>query len=88
MADGVIPVKYKERMALAVAFTTQCPYCIEIHSGRGHQAGVTGLTLGIRGSFYSPAAKALLPSTTAAWSAAGDGDVSAADGAPTGDDKR
>jgi AhpD family alkylhydroperoxidase len=41
MAAGAIPVKYKELMALAVAFTTQCPYCIEIHSGRARQAGVT-----------------------------------------------
>jgi AhpD family alkylhydroperoxidase len=41
MADGAIPVKYKELMALAVAFTTQCPYCIEIHAGRARQAGVT-----------------------------------------------
>lgn len=41
MADGAIPVKYKELMALAVAFTTQCPYCIEIHSGRARQAGAT-----------------------------------------------
>lgn len=41
MADGAIPVKYKELMALAVALTTQCPYCIEIHSGKARQAGVT-----------------------------------------------
>jgi AhpD family alkylhydroperoxidase len=41
MADGAIPVKYKELMALAVAFTTQCPYCIEIHSGKARQAGAT-----------------------------------------------
>jgi AhpD family alkylhydroperoxidase len=41
MAEGAIPVKYKELMALAVAFTTQCPYCIEVHSGRARQAGVT-----------------------------------------------
>jgi AhpD family alkylhydroperoxidase len=41
MAVGAIPVKYKELMALAVAFTTQCPYCIEIHSGKARQAGVT-----------------------------------------------
>lgn len=39
MADGAIPVKYKELMALAVAFTTQCPYCIEIHSGKARKAG-------------------------------------------------
>lgn len=41
MAAGAIPVKYKELMALAVAFTTQCPYCIEIHSGRAHEAGAS-----------------------------------------------
>ena len=41
MADGAIPVKYKELMALAVAFTTQCPYCIELHSDRARKAGVT-----------------------------------------------
>lgn len=39
MADGAIPVKYKELMALAVALTTQCPYCIEIHSGKARKAG-------------------------------------------------
>jgi AhpD family alkylhydroperoxidase len=32
MAAGAIPSKYKELVALAVAFTTQCPYCIEIHA--------------------------------------------------------
>ena len=41
MAPGAIPVKYKELMALAVAFTTQCPYCIEIHSGKAREAGAT-----------------------------------------------
>ena len=37
LADGAIPRKYKELMALAVACTTQCPYCIDIHakSARG-----------------------------------------------------
>ena len=29
---GVIPLKYKELIAVAVALTTQCPYCIDIHS--------------------------------------------------------
>jgi AhpD family alkylhydroperoxidase len=38
MADGAIPVKYKELMALAVAFTTQCPYCIEIHANKAREA--------------------------------------------------
>ena len=41
MADGAVPVKYKELIALGVAFTTQCPYCIEIHSGRARQAGAS-----------------------------------------------
>ena len=41
MADGAIPVKYKELMALAVAFTTQCPYCIAIHAGKAREAGVS-----------------------------------------------
>lgn len=41
MADGAIPVKYKELMALAVAFTTQCPYCIDIHTGNARKAGAT-----------------------------------------------
>ena len=41
MAAGAIPVKYKELMAVAVAFTTQCPYCIEIHSGRAREAGAS-----------------------------------------------
>jgi AhpD family alkylhydroperoxidase len=39
MADGAIPVKYKEFLALAVAFTTQCPYCIEIHAKKARDAG-------------------------------------------------
>lgn len=41
MAEGAIPVKYKELMALAVAFTTQCPYCIAIHSDKARKAGAS-----------------------------------------------
>ena len=41
MAEGAIPVKYKELIALGVGFTTQCPYCIEIHSNRARQAGAS-----------------------------------------------
>jgi AhpD family alkylhydroperoxidase len=37
--DGVIPLKYKELMAVAVALTTQCPYCIEIHAKKAKAAG-------------------------------------------------
>ena len=38
---GVIPLKYKELMAVAVALTTQCPYCIELHQKRARKAGAT-----------------------------------------------
>ncbi len=38
---GVVPLKYKELMAIAVALTTQCPYCIAIHTQRAKQAGAT-----------------------------------------------
>ncbi|MBO0700891.1 MAG: carboxymuconolactone decarboxylase family protein, partial [Zavarzinella sp.] len=38
---GVIPLKYKELMAFAVALTTQCPYCIDIHAKKGTKAGAT-----------------------------------------------
>jgi AhpD family alkylhydroperoxidase len=41
VADGAIPVKYKELIAVAVALTTQCPYCIKIHSGSARRAGAT-----------------------------------------------
>jgi AhpD family alkylhydroperoxidase len=41
VADGAIPVKYKELIAIAVALTTQCPYCIDIHSGNARKAGAT-----------------------------------------------
>jgi AhpD family alkylhydroperoxidase len=41
LADGAIPRKYKELMAIAVALTTQCPYCIEIHRKAALDAGVT-----------------------------------------------
>jgi AhpD family alkylhydroperoxidase len=41
MADGAIPTKTKELIAVAVALTTQCPYCIEIHSKNAKKAGCT-----------------------------------------------
>lgn len=41
LAEGAIPKKYKELMALAVALTTQCPYCLEIHRGAAKKAGAT-----------------------------------------------
>jgi AhpD family alkylhydroperoxidase len=38
---GAIPAKYKELMAIAVALTTQCPYCIELHTRKAKSAGAT-----------------------------------------------
>lgn len=45
VAEGAIPVKYKELIAVAVALTTQCPYCITIHSGNARKAGATEIEL-------------------------------------------
>ncbi len=39
--DGRIPRKYRELIALAVAHTTQCPYCIEVHAKNAKLAGAT-----------------------------------------------
>jgi AhpD family alkylhydroperoxidase len=39
--DGQVPVKYRELIALAVAFTTQCPYCIEAHAKAAKRVGAT-----------------------------------------------
>ena len=39
--DGAIPRKYRELIALGVAFTTQCPYCIEVHTKAAKKAGAT-----------------------------------------------
>src|SRR5215471_8023763 len=41
VAEGAIPVKYKELIAIAVALTTQCPYCIDIHSSNARKAGAS-----------------------------------------------
>jgi AhpD family alkylhydroperoxidase len=39
--DGAIPRKFRELIALGVAFTTQCPYCIEVHTKNAKAAGAT-----------------------------------------------
>jgi AhpD family alkylhydroperoxidase len=39
--DGKIPRKYRELIALAVACTTQCPYCIEVHTKAAKSVGAT-----------------------------------------------
>jgi AhpD family alkylhydroperoxidase len=45
LAEGAIPKKYKELMAIAVALTTQCPYCIEVHRKAALSAGATDVEL-------------------------------------------
>ncbi len=41
LAEGAIPRKYKELIAVAVAHTTQCPYCLDIHGANARKAGAT-----------------------------------------------
>jgi|SRR6187402_1761739 len=41
LADGAVPKKYKELIAVAVALTTQCPYCLELHQKAAKGAGAT-----------------------------------------------
>jgi AhpD family alkylhydroperoxidase len=41
VSEGAVPVKYKELIAVGVALTTQCPYCIDIHSNNARKAGAT-----------------------------------------------
>jgi AhpD family alkylhydroperoxidase len=40
-ADGALPSKTKEIIAVAVAHVTQCPYCIRGHTERALQKGAT-----------------------------------------------
>ena len=39
--DGAIPRKYRELIAIAVAATTQCPYCMEHHAKAAKAAGAS-----------------------------------------------
>lgn len=39
--DGAVPPRYRELIAVAVALTTQCAYCIDVHTGRALEAGAT-----------------------------------------------
>jgi AhpD family alkylhydroperoxidase len=41
VAEGAISVKNKELIAVAVAVTTQCPYCVDIHMNNARKAGAT-----------------------------------------------
>jgi AhpD family alkylhydroperoxidase len=39
--DGKIPRKYRELIAIAVAHTTQCVYCIEVHTKKAKKVGAS-----------------------------------------------
>jgi AhpD family alkylhydroperoxidase len=39
--EGALTVQQKQLMAVAVALTTQCPYCIELHKKAAREAGAT-----------------------------------------------
>jgi AhpD family alkylhydroperoxidase len=40
-ADGALPMKLKQIIAVAVAHVTQCPYCIKGHTKAALHAGAT-----------------------------------------------
>lgn len=40
-ADGALPPKVKELIAVAVAHVTQCPYCIRGHTRSAQRQGAT-----------------------------------------------
>ena len=41
LKEGAVSIKNKELIAIAVAHTTQCPYCIEIHVKNARKAGAS-----------------------------------------------
>jgi len=55
--DGAIPRKYRELIAVAVAVTTQCPYCIEAHAKAAKASGATREEL-VEASFVAAALRA------------------------------
>jgi AhpD family alkylhydroperoxidase len=44
-AAGTLSVQTKQLIAIAVALTTQCPYCIELHNKAAREAGATDAQL-------------------------------------------
>ena len=45
-AEGALPLKTKELIALAVAHITQCPWCIDAHAKRAVKAGASEQEIG------------------------------------------
>lgn len=44
-ANGALTTQQKQLIAVAVALTTQCPYCIELHNKAARAAGATDAQL-------------------------------------------
>lgn len=44
-ADGALTGQQKQLIAVAVALTTQCPYCIELHTKAARDAGASDAQL-------------------------------------------
>jgi AhpD family alkylhydroperoxidase len=44
-AEGALSVQTKQLIAVAVALTTQCPYCIDIHTKEARAAGANDAQL-------------------------------------------
>ena len=44
-AAGALSAQTKQLIAIGVALTTQCPYCIELHLRAAREAGVTDAQL-------------------------------------------
>ena len=55
--DGVVPQKFRELLAVAVALTTQCPYCIEVHARAAKVAGASSEEL-VETAFIAAALRA------------------------------
>jgi len=45
-AEGALPVKTKELVALGIAQITQCPWCIQAHTTRAVKAGANDREIG------------------------------------------
>lgn len=56
-ADGTLPQKYRELIALAVGIATLCPYCIEAHTRAAKKAGASANELA-EASFIAAAVRA------------------------------
>jgi len=41
MAEGALPQKIKRLITMAVAHTTQCPFCIDFHTKEAKKLGAT-----------------------------------------------